>query len=188
MQPTCSIACEQQSAIGKNLSHTAALRQRPCQSPMMRNMTLQKQCIAHGPMHATPWSACRTKFTPCKPNTASLTRSLHTFRSVRRIYVTNTLCCQTGAIRGDRPERREMILTLASISGVLLVCDTAQAIPLAPLGKGSDTIGGPKLQQPSLKQVRVHALIMALRLVLGSICHKLLVLMGHFCLSNQQQV
>lgn len=47
-----------------------------------------------------------------------------------------------------------MILTLASISGVLLVCDTAQAIPLAPLGKGSDTIGGPKLQQPSLKQVR----------------------------------
>lgn len=39
--------------------------------------------------------------------------------------------------------------------GGFLVSTDAYAIPLAPLGRGSDTIGGTKLQQPSLKQVQV---------------------------------
>ena len=52
-------------------------------------------------------------------------------------------------------DKRTLVSTLALVTGSLLICNTAQALPLAPLGRGSDTIGGPKLQNPSLKQVQV---------------------------------
>ena len=59
-------------------------------------------------------------------------------------------------IAGHCKDRRTALrLSLTVLTGSFLVGKDAQAIPLAPLGKGSDTIGGPKLQQPSLKQVQV---------------------------------
>ena len=51
--------------------------------------------------------------------------------------------------------RRICLLALAGLSSSLMMSQQAAAIPLAPLGNSSDTIGGPKLQQPSLKQVQV---------------------------------
>lgn len=38
--------------------------------------------------------------------------------------------------------------------GLLIKPETSEALPLAPLGRGSDTIGGPKLQQPALRDVK----------------------------------
>ena len=54
------------------------------------------------------------------------------------------------------PGRRICLLALAGLSSNLMMSQQAAAIPLAPLGNSSDTIGGPKLQQPSLKQVQVN--------------------------------
>ncbi len=54
-----------------------------------------------------------------------------------------------------KDRRTALLVSLTVLAGSFLHGKNAQAIPLAPLGKGSDTIGGPKLQQPSLKQVQV---------------------------------
>lgn len=48
------------------------------------------------------------------------------------------------------------MLTLASLVGGSAFSYSAAAIPLAPLGKGTDTVGGAKLPQPSLRQVQVR--------------------------------
>ena len=50
--------------------------------------------------------------------------------------------------------RRNLLSAGIVLPMVLLIKpETAEALPLAPLGRGSDTIGGPKLQQPALKDV-----------------------------------
>ena len=62
----------------------------------------------------------------------------------------------TSTLADHCKDRRAVLLvSLSVLAGSFLDCKDAQAIPLAPLGKSSDTIGGPKLQQPSLKQVQV---------------------------------
>ncbi|KAL0047850.1 hypothetical protein WJX82_001514 [Trebouxia sp. C0006] len=50
--------------------------------------------------------------------------------------------------------RAVLLVSLTVLAGSFLDGKDAQAIPLAPLGRGSDTVGGPKLQQPSLQQVQ----------------------------------
>ena len=54
-----------------------------------------------------------------------------------------------------KDRRTALLVSLTLLAGSFMHSKKAQAIPLAPLGKGSDTIGGPKLQQPSLKEVQV---------------------------------
>lgn len=55
-------------------------------------------------------------------------------------------------------QRRKLLSTGVALPFWLItVPQTAAALPLAPLGRGSDTIGGPKLQQPGLKQVQAKA-------------------------------
>ena len=62
----------------------------------------------------------------------------------------------TSIITTHCKDRRAVLrVSLTVLAESFLDGKDAQAIPLAPLGKGSDTIGGPKLQQPSLKQVQV---------------------------------
>lgn len=53
-----------------------------------------------------------------------------------------------------KDRRTALLVSLTLLAGSFMHSKNAQAIPLAPLGKGSDTIGGPKLQQPSLKEVQ----------------------------------
>jgi len=72
-----------------------------------------------------------------------------------------------------KDRRTALLLSLTVLTGSFLVGKDAQAIPLAPLGKGSDTIGGPKLQQPSLKQVQVlpPVLLRLIKLLLRMLSH-----------------
>lgn len=42
----------------------------------------------------------------------------------------------------------------------------AAALPLAPLGRGTDTVGGPKLQKPALKEVQASAMLATVQAVL----------------------
>ena len=67
-----------------------------------------------------------------------------------------TKCGSTAGAKQRCTNRRTALWSATcSIMGGFLVSTDAYAFPLAPLGRGSDTIGGPKLQQPSLKQVQV---------------------------------
>ena len=62
----------------------------------------------------------------------------------------------TSTLANHCTDRRAVLLvSLTVLAGSFLDGKDAQAIPLAPLGRGSDTVGGPKLQQPSLQQVQV---------------------------------
>ncbi len=66
----------------------------------------------------------------------------------------------TSILASHCKDRRAVLLvSLTVLAESFLDGKDAQAIPLAPLGKGSDTIGGPKLQQPSLKQVQVLPIV-----------------------------
>lgn len=54
-------------------------------------------------------------------------------------------------------DRRHVLLS--SVLGVAALCTPCEvsAIPLAPLGKSTDKVGGDKLQMPSVAQVKVSA-------------------------------
>ena len=54
-------------------------------------------------------------------------------------------------------DRRHVLLS--SVLGVAALCTSCEvsAIPLAPLGKRTDKVGGDKLQMPSVDQVKVSA-------------------------------
>ena len=63
---------------------------------------------------------------------------------------------ETSTLANHCTDRSAVLLvSLTVLAGSFLDGKDAQAIPLAPLGRGSDTVGGPKLQQPSLQQVQV---------------------------------
>lgn len=72
-------------------------------------------------------------------------------------------------------QRRKLLSTGVALPLWLIsIPQIAVALPLAPLGRGSDTIGGPKLQQPALKQVQASIHVLHFKLACMSALPQLL--------------
>lgn len=72
-------------------------------------------------------------------------------------------------------QRRKLLSTGVALPLWLIsIPQIAVALPLAPLGCGSDTIGGPKLQQPALKQVQASIHVLHFKLTFMSALPQLL--------------
>ncbi|DBA84805.1 TPA: hypothetical protein ACH3X1_005840 [Trebouxia sp. C0004] len=126
----------------RSIGFTSAVRDRPLSD---KNM-LHAASTEGNTIGRTNFRARNPPASPC--SCAALARDIKQQHSVGKAVGTLVLADQC------KDRRTALLSSLTVLTGSFLVSKDAQAIPLAPLGRNSDTIGGPKLQQPSLKQVQ----------------------------------
>ncbi len=97
----------------------------------------------------------RTDFRVRKPSASPYSCADFAARDTKQQHTVVTEVDTSILANHCKHRRAVLLVSLTVLAGSFLDGKNAQAIPLAPLGKGSDAIGGPKLQQPSLKQVQV---------------------------------
>lgn len=96
-----------------------------------------------------------------KANLASCKPQLGCFRSVLTTQAKQALkpiAVGSPAKHNHKSYDNRRQILLSGVLGTVAMCTTCEvsAIPLAPLGKRSDKVGGDKLQMPTVDQVKVR--------------------------------